>query len=298
MHTAYPMPIRRGSFACPVVTTLHDLYPWDEPHNFGYPRVLLQRLVLAQCLRAVDAIACVSFGTQHRLGRHNPTLASRTCCIPNMVDAKEAQEPTEAAWMQPLRRAPFLLCVAQHRRNKNLPLTLAIFHHLLRSRPALRLLLVGNAGPETPSLHALLDGLELRNRVVLVSGISEAQMQWSYRNCEALLATSTNEGFGLPVAEAMLAGCPVVCSDIPAFREFAQDGCHLVPLSSDAIAQFSAALENALTQVRPEARSMPRLKPDVLSQQYLQLYRGVMAPSQPSNAVYSLQRSTTEGDPQ
>ena len=57
--------------------------------------------------------------------------------------------------------------------------------------------------------------------VMLVSGISDAEMQWCYRNCDLLLAPSTIEGFGLPVAEALLAGCRIVCSDIPPFVKWA-----------------------------------------------------------------------------
>ena len=59
------------------------------------------------------------------------------------------------------------------------------------------------------------------------------ELQWCYRKCELLLAPSSIEGFGLPVAEALLAGCRIVCSDILAFRELEGKNCHYVPLDVD-----------------------------------------------------------------
>jgi phosphatidylinositol alpha-mannosyltransferase len=45
----------------------------------------------------------------------------------------------------------------------------------------------------------------------------------------ALLLPSTYEGFGFTPLEAMARGCPVLASDIPALREIAGDGAHLLP---------------------------------------------------------------------
>src|ERR1041385_5335809 len=35
VHLSFPAPIRRSSFGCPIVVSLHDLYPYDVPRNFG-----------------------------------------------------------------------------------------------------------------------------------------------------------------------------------------------------------------------------------------------------------------------
>lgn len=68
VHLTFPMPVDGASFACPTVLTLHDLYPYEIPKNFGFPKCIFNRLVLQQCLRNVDAIACVSEITGILLG--------------------------------------------------------------------------------------------------------------------------------------------------------------------------------------------------------------------------------------
>ena len=38
VHLAYPVPIHTDAFACPTIVTLHDLYPYEIPANFGLPQ--------------------------------------------------------------------------------------------------------------------------------------------------------------------------------------------------------------------------------------------------------------------
>ncbi len=72
VHLTYPMPVDGAAFACPTVVTLHDLYPYEIPQNFGYPKCIFNRVVLQQCLRNVDSIACVSEITDVLLRRYAP----------------------------------------------------------------------------------------------------------------------------------------------------------------------------------------------------------------------------------
>jgi len=59
------------------------------------------------------------------------------------------------------------------------------------------------------------------NQVVFHNGVSDEEYDELLSNAHALVTASESEGFGLPVIEAMRAGVPVVCSDIPIFHEVA-----------------------------------------------------------------------------
>jgi glycosyltransferase involved in cell wall biosynthesis len=280
VHLAYPVPIRRSAFHCPTVVTLHDLYPYDIPENFGFPKALFNRLVLRTCLDSVDAVACVSQSTLTRLREIDPRLTARKArVIYNSLEAR-AQGAAETA-IPELGTEPFLLCVAQHRSNKNIPLALRVFAQLTQAKEisnSSRLLIVGISGPETAVINSVISTLGIGQRVILINGISDEQLQWCYRNCILLLAPSIVEGFGLPVAEALLAGCRVVCSDIPAFRELSGNRCRRVPLGPRSIDAFVEAVRLELGATVPKPVELPQLSAPVVAEGYMQLYRSLINP--------------------
>lgn len=77
------------------------------------------------------------------------------------------------------------------------------------------------------------------------TNLTPRQVARLLRSADLLLAPSwEQEGFGLPVLEAMASGVPVVASDIPAFRSFAQDAAVLIP--HDAPERFASAARAVL----------------------------------------------------
>lgn len=281
LHLSYPVPLRAWSFACPVVVTLHDLYPFDIPRNFGYPRVWMNRVVLRNCLSSADAIACVSQHTLNRLEQLNPLLAlAKATVIENCVEPFSS--PLMAVSAINSLRAPFLLCVAQHRHNKNLDTLLNAFELLDSREPSsndrIHLVIVGSRGPETNHLLSLQRGLKSARRIHFLEGLSEAQLHWCYHHCQLLVAPSLDEGFGLPVAEALLHGCPVLCSDIPAHRRVGADACRYVSLGDRDNLRLTQAIDEALSLKRQGSTSLPHLSARVIGRQYLQLYSGLLTP--------------------
>jgi len=310
VHFAYPVPVNSSAFACPTVVTLHDLYPYEVPSNFGWRQVLFNRIILQQCLRRVDAIACVSQITSLRLQQYAPQSTwQKSVRIYNCVETNCVELPLQQRTVAPIpawEDEPFLLCVAQHRRNKNIPLLIRTLALLLQTRQVdsqMKLMIVGIAGPETHRIHRQIARSAVSGRVHLLEGISEAELQWCYRRCAALVAPSSTEGFGLPVAEGLLAGCRIVCTDIPAFREISDGHCRFVPLSRRMDEPLAAVIAEALREPAPPPVPLPLFSAPVLAAQYLSLYRELVTstPSQPSSLgasiPSSLQRAVSERRP-
>ena len=99
---------------------------------------------------------------------------------------------------------------------KRIDVLLGAFAGIRAARPDARLLRVGPLGPDHRALASVLGidtaivELPFQDRAVLAS---------IYRRSAVLLMPSDREGFGLPIAEALACGTPVVASDIPSLRE-------------------------------------------------------------------------------
>jgi glycosyltransferase involved in cell wall biosynthesis len=274
VHLTFPAPMANDACPCATVLSLHDMYPFEIPSNFGRLKSVLARNTVTQCVRRVDAIGCVSSTTQTEFAKRFPTLMHKTQVIHNVV---EFDVPAAISRnVEVLKGRSFIVCVAQHRSNKNIPLAIRVFERLVSERilPAeARLVVIGIPGPETRTIEDEIRNARLSRRVLLFSGLSDAEMRWCYENCAMLLAPSSMEGFGLPVAEALLAGARVVCSDIPAFREVGGEACHYVPWQNDPVDTYVRAVRDALKAVPYRAPSPLQLSAACIGDQYLSLYR-------------------------
>jgi glycosyltransferase involved in cell wall biosynthesis len=272
VHLSFPAPIRRSTLRCPVVVSLHNLYPYDEPDNFGFPKAFFNRVFLQQCLKEVDGIACVSETTLSRLKVRFPRFAHRKAVVIHNCVTIDSSELTELRG----ERDQFLLIVAQHRANKNIPLALKAFEELLRRGKIARqtvLVVVGNQGPETAAIRSAINRKALEKSVKLVDSVSDGELRWLYENCELLIAPSLTEGFGLPVLEGLLCGSRIVCSDIPAFREMGGEACHYFDLHAEsASSAMVVAICKALAEPARKAERLERFLLKNVAREYADLY--------------------------
>jgi glycosyltransferase involved in cell wall biosynthesis len=132
--------------------------------------------------------------------------------------------------------------------------------------------LIGIEGPETARIHRFIETNGLSARVVVLHGVSDAELQWCYKHAELLLAPSIVEGFGLPVAEAMLHHCRVVCSDIPAFREVGGSYCHYADLQPSPEDAFVHAIRLARKDLKLRAANTERFSAPHIASAYMELY--------------------------
>jgi glycosyltransferase involved in cell wall biosynthesis len=72
-------------------------------------------------------------------------------------------------------------------------------------------------------LVQLVQELGLENQIYFAGYLNEEEKSWAYHHAEAFVFPSLNEGFGLPIVEAMSAGLPVFCSDKTSLPEIGGD---------------------------------------------------------------------------
>ncbi len=128
---------------------------------------------------------------------------------------------------------------------KNVDGLLAAYAALCERRPdAPPLKLAGASVPGAEGWRATIAHPPLRGRVVYEGYIEEAGRQALYAGARLLVLPSFNEGFGMPVAEAMSLGVPVVASNRGALPEVSGDAALLV--DPEDIAGISDAMERVL----------------------------------------------------
>ncbi|MBI4136824.1 glycosyltransferase, partial [Candidatus Roizmanbacteria bacterium] len=104
---------------------------------------------------------------------------------------------------------------------------------------------------------------------------NDEQLGSLYTHATALVFPSLMEGFGLPALEAVVSGTPVICSDIPAFREV------LGPLgnyfSPSDVSGLRALLNRPLKKPTPEdqKRLLRRFSWRTMAEKTLQVYKSI-----------------------
>lgn len=119
---------------------------------------------------------------------------------------------------------PYFVVVGTIEGRKNHILLFQIWRGLVERMGSVapRLIVIGQRGWEADHALAMLDRNPIiRGHVRELSCASDAEVARLIAGARALLMPSFAEGFGLPVVEAMQLGTPVICSDLPCFREIA-----------------------------------------------------------------------------
>jgi glycosyltransferase involved in cell wall biosynthesis len=267
-----------------VIATIHDLYPYECPENFGRAQAILNRLFLRQCIQQSDGLTCVSQATLKQLqfffaaGTRKPVTVIYNSVNFSRLSPRYPQQLTEQAAEPGI---PFLLAVAQHRKNKNLNWLIQAYAELRQSNrlpDKTELILVGSSGPETAMLQQQIAALRLQSQVHLLATIQDEELCWLYQHCQVYVVCSSTEGFCLPLAEALYLGCKVVCSDIPILREVALTDCTYFKVQDDPVQHLADAIAEAIDQPdQPrQGNSGFRFATATVAQQYVNFYRDVI----------------------
>jgi glycosyltransferase involved in cell wall biosynthesis len=227
-----------------TVVTLHDLIWLHEGAGWGDARAVraVRRLALHSG-RGADRILAVSRHAARDLAATAGLDAAKIDVVAHGVRASRLAGEGAATLRarHELADAPVILCVAQKRPYKNLA---ALIRALPGLEPAM-LVLPGAPTAHEAELRELAAQLGVADRVRFPPYVSDAELEGLYRLARCFALPSRDEGFGLPLLEAMARDVPVACSDRGALPEVAGDAALL--FDPDDQAAVSAALRTLLT---------------------------------------------------
>jgi glycosyltransferase involved in cell wall biosynthesis len=218
-----------------AVTTFHDLFVMSGDYSTPEFRSRFTALAKDAALRS-DHIIAISRYTADQLVQRLNYPRERITVIHHGVHPVPHFSELDLALFRKREQldAPFVLHVGAIQTRKNIERLIAAFEQL--PPPAL-LVLAGAEGYGSEGSLRRIQTSPARERIRHFGYVDAGMLARLYRTASVLAFPSLEEGFGLPVLEAMSAGLPVVTSNRSALPEVAGDTALLVdPEDSTAIA--------------------------------------------------------------
>ena len=194
-------PTFRGPFRArgPVVVTVHDLAVLRHPEWFNRWTRTYSGFAVPRVVRAASRLIAVSEFTKRELVELLGVPDERVRVVPNAVEDVFTPDGERA-------EGDYVLAVGTLEPRKNLARIAAAVDGELR--------VVGARG---------WGGVEAPANVTWLADVGDAELAALYRGARCLVYASLYEGFGIPVAEALACGCPIVTSAGSPMAELAGD---------------------------------------------------------------------------
>lgn len=228
------------------VVTIHDLYYRRFPQFVRIWQRRYWQLFLPVSLRIADAVIADSDSTCADLYAAFPWVEKKVKRIHLGADGLQVQDIKESG-----NNIPFCLVVGIITPNKNIETIVSAFSILKANNVSCRLIVAGC--DFFGLLSSRLEHVYPKPDIQLLEHVTDAMLGRLYASATCLIQASHYEGFGLPVVEAMMMGCPVVASDIPVLREIGGNAALYFPADS------AEALSSVITKMVNEKGLRERL---------------------------------------
>ncbi len=211
------------------IVTLHDLNFRLHPEWYSSNFRAVYRMTALPGLKSADMVVAVSDYVRAKAQEHLSLSQVRLRRIYNGVKPAPPKAGKRGG-------PPYLLCVGSLQPHKNLRRIVQAFEIVSTDWSDLELWVVGRKQPRFRGDGD--DSQQLNHpRIKRLGYLSDHDLSEAYANAAVFCYPSIEEGFGLPLLEAMQAGAPVVTSNISCLPEIAGDSAELIdPFSADSIA--------------------------------------------------------------
>lgn len=205
------------------VVTLHDVFHIANPQYYN----LVKRWVIYPyywfSVRKSDIILTVSDFSKNEIYRYLGRIVHGE--IIRVYNGCEINETLSITTSTRVEGDKYLLFVGNIKPHKNVRNALLAFREVKEWN--LKLIIVGKKDGFITGDQIVFELIHEINRygerVIFTGNIDDNELYAYYRNAFALIMPSFYEGFGIPIIEAMFFKIPILCSDIPVFREIGKE---------------------------------------------------------------------------
>jgi hypothetical protein len=260
-----------------LVHVIHDIGPTVWPQFFEQVDVSpadYNASILPKC----DLILAVSKNTKNELTQW---LKQQSLPLPRIevfrlgddIKISKPQKPADPAFItSKLKGNDFILCVGTVEAKKNHQLFYYVYK-LAKARgiELPKLVVVGRRGYQTEAtIKTMTLDPDVKDKFVFLFNTSDEELSWLYDHCMFTVLASFHEGWGIPIAESLARGVPVLSSNTSSMIEIAPGITeHFSPASSDeCLAAITAwAVPKNLQKAKNKAKSYKKVSWNQTSEQ-------------------------------
>jgi len=252
------------------VVTVPDLIWWHHPASLSRLTSSIWRLTVPFAARRAARVLTISTASRDDIVRHLHVPEDRVDVAslgPGTLEAVDPRPEEELRREMDLGTGPIVLAVSTKVPHKNLGRLIDAMAAVHEHFPDAVLVLPGRATEHERELQRQTSELGLEQAVRFVGFLSEHDLEGLYRAATCFVYPSLQEGFGLPVLEAMRRGAPVACSNTSSMPE----------VGGDAVLYFdpqdTASIADALAKLLSDGDLRTRLASAGLERQRLFTWR-------------------------
>lgn len=223
------------------VVTLADVTWLIAPDAGEATTTRIWRAVVPPVARRADRLIALSEAGAEHIVEYLRVPRERIDIVPLAAGTRTRSAPTSAAELRArlqLGEGPVILTVSAKKIHKNLERLVRAMVAVVQRWPEAMLVMPGNPTAHEQELRELASTLGIAANVVFPPYVDSPDLEGLYALARCFVFASINEGFGIPILEAMGRGVPVACSAVSALPEVAGDAArYFDPTSVPAIAE-------------------------------------------------------------
>ncbi len=225
----------------PTVVTIHDLSAYYPSDWHPQTRIDRMRSLIPHAVNRASMVLTDSFATKQELLQEFNLPVDKVQAIPLGVDPVYHPRPisdlVDVLGQYGLQAQAYSLFVSTIEPRKNIANLISAYEQLpLAMRQRWPLVLVGGQGWNSKEIHARIERAAAQSWLKYLGYVPQAHLPLLYAGARLFTYPSLYEGFGLPIAEAMASGVPVLTSNCSSMPEVAGSAALLVePKNVDEI---------------------------------------------------------------
>lgn len=204
----------------PKLVTVYDLSFIHFPERYKKFKRLYLQTQTRRSVQSADHVIAISEDGKRDLMEVFGISAEKVAVVtPGVSDIYRPRPQTEIDQFKQNKAItrPFILHVGTLQPRKNIPVLLRAFAEL--NDPNVDLVLVGGKGWLFDEIFALVEQLNLRKQVRFTGFVPDAELPLWYNAAQLFVFPSIYEGFGIPAADAMACGTPVIVANTSSLPE-------------------------------------------------------------------------------